>query len=115
MGEAKQMWIRVKEYLCSLFKINFQLSPAMCLLGCQIEGVELSKELQYLLGLAFLSVKRLILLNWKVRKPNCFDMNIWMRDFLDLASMEQAATTLQEIDCTPMNPLRQILSLLNPS
>ncbi len=46
--------------------------------------------------LAFLSGKRIILMNWKQHKPNCFSMENWNKDFTDLLSMEQAALFLQD-------------------
>ena len=52
---------------------------------------------QRLLKLAFLSVKRIILMNWKVRKPGCFCLHQWLKDFVDLIMMERAAGFLQDL------------------
>ena len=35
-----------------------------------------------------MSVKRIILKNWKLRKPNCFHIPNWVKDFINLLSME---------------------------
>lgn len=48
-----------------------------------------SKELQYLINVCFLSVKRIILLNWKVRKQT---------DLMDLFAMECAASFLNNLE-----------------
>ena len=104
-------WLRVKECLFSLFDIRLHLCPSACLLGSKIDEV-CSKEVQDLIGLAFLSVKRIILMNWKVRKPNCFDVDRWLEDFLDLVSMEQAALFLQEQVSDHTDALSRILTRL---
>ena len=83
----------------------------MCLLGKQVEGVIPPKFL-YLLDLAFLSVKRTILINWRVRKSNCFNIDNWQKDFLDLVSMEQAASVLQDLGNDHTDLLSQNMSSL---
>ena len=110
-SEVKMFWLRVKECLFSLFDIRLHLCPSACLLGSKIDEV-CSKEVQDLIGLAFLSVKRIILMNWKVRKPNCFDVDRWLEDFLDLVSMEQAALFLQEQVSDHTDALSRILTRL---
>lgn len=45
--ETQEFWLNIRDYFCKLF-INFQLDPAVGLLGKQIEGV-IPKKLQYLL------------------------------------------------------------------
>ena len=109
--ETQTFWLKIRDYLCKLFKINFPLEPAVGLLGKQIEGAT-TKKIQYLLDLAFLSAKRLILMNWKVKKPNCFDIVNWQKDFLELVSMEQAASVLQDLGSDHTDSLSQIMSLL---
>lgn len=74
--DIQEFWLNIRDYFCKLFKINFPLDPAVGRLGKQIDGVT-SRKLQYLLDFAFLSVKRTIIINWKVRKPNCFNIDNW--------------------------------------
>ncbi len=68
--------ILVRDYLCTLFEMNFPLCPVVGLLGNKRDQVT-SKELQHLLDLAFLSVKQIILINWKGRKLTCFKIDNW--------------------------------------
>ena len=51
-------------------------------------------------------------MNWKVKKPNCFDIVNWQKDFLELVSMEQAASVLQDLGSDHTDSLSQIMSLL---
>uniref|UniRef100_A0A8C6ULD3 Reverse transcriptase n=1 Tax=Neogobius melanostomus TaxID=47308 RepID=A0A8C6ULD3_9GOBI len=62
--EVKNFWGKIKDALCQTFKVNFQLCPAVAILGKNVEGVN-SKITQKLIALAFLSAKRTILINWK--------------------------------------------------
>lgn len=57
---------RGNKILGNIMVINFRLCPTASLLGSKIDGVA-SKVLQHLNALAFLSVKRTILIKWKVR------------------------------------------------
>lgn len=94
--EVKKFWLNIEEFICKLFNVKFQLSPLICLLGNKAEEVK-SNELQYLINLGFLSAKRIILMNWKVRKPNCFHIDGWVKDYMDLIAMEHAASFLQGV------------------
>ncbi|KAF3848865.1 hypothetical protein F7725_015362 [Dissostichus mawsoni] len=40
--------------------------------------------------LGCLATKRLVLLNWKERKPACFTRDSWLREYLDLLNMSAA-------------------------
>lgn len=91
--EVKTFWIKVKDLLCQIFNMNLQLCPTIAILGKNVEGVK-SKTTQKLIALAFLTVKRMLLINWKVRKPNCFLLDKWVGEYLELVSMEQAASAL---------------------
>ncbi len=71
----------MKDFLCKTLDINFPLCPTVGLLGSKTGGVT-SKDLQHLIGLAFLSVKWTILINWKVRKLNYFNIDSWLKDYL---------------------------------
>lgn len=51
-------------------------------------------------------------MNWKQRKPNCFSMENWRKDFMEFLSMEQAASTLVE-DNRP-DELCTFLKILSP-
>ena len=93
--QIKQFWAGVQNILCTILRVNVSICPEVCLLGLKLDGIE-SKALQHLLSLAFLSVKRIILMNWKIRKLNCFCLDQWLKDFIDLIMMEQAAIPLLE-------------------
>ena len=110
--EVRKFWLNVKEVLCNLFDVKFQLCPTVGLLGSKIEGVT-SKAFQHLIALAFLSVKRTILINWKVRKPNCFSIDSWLKDYLDLIAMEDAALALKDLGSGHTGALSLIMSILN--
>lgn len=56
--------------------------------------------IEHLIDLAFLSVKRIILINWKVKKPSCFNIDKWLNNYLELISMEQAAKKTQNTSFT---------------
>lgn len=60
----------------------------ICVLANTIDN--LSKPIQRLVTLGFMSVKRIILKNWKIRKPECFYIQNWVKDFINLLSMESA-------------------------
>lgn len=94
--DVEAFWTKVKDLLCSIFQTNFQLSSGVAILGKKVEGVN-SKITQKLIALACLSVKRTILINWKVRKPNCFQLEKWIEEYLELLSMEQAALALEDL------------------
>uniref|UniRef100_A0A667ZNP8 Reverse transcriptase domain-containing protein n=1 Tax=Myripristis murdjan TaxID=586833 RepID=A0A667ZNP8_9TELE len=94
--EIRKFWEGVQNTLCSIINDDVLMCPEVCLLGAKMDGVK-SEEIQQLLTLAYLSVKRIILMNWKVRKPNCFCLNNWLKDFIELIMMERAASALQEL------------------
>ncbi|KAF3852923.1 hypothetical protein F7725_006278, partial [Dissostichus mawsoni] len=75
--------------LAEILNIEILLTPATCLLGSPLNGIT-STFASKLIALACLSTKRLVLMNWKVRKPNCFNLNRWLEDFLNILSMEEA-------------------------
>lgn len=52
------------------------------------------KTIQSTIVRAFLSAEQIILINWKKRKPYCFSMKDWHKDFMEFLSMEQAASTI---------------------
>ncbi len=37
-------------------------------------------------------------MNWKSHKLNCFNADVWLKDFMDLLSLEHAASALSEFD-----------------
>ncbi|KAI9523184.1 hypothetical protein NQZ68_030533 [Dissostichus eleginoides] len=45
-----------------------------------------------------LATRRLVLLNWKERKPACFTRDSWLREYLDLLNMERAASLLGDFE-----------------
>ncbi|KAL7397330.1 hypothetical protein ABVT39_020256 [Epinephelus coioides] len=86
-----------REHLEVPVYVKIPLCPSVCLLGTRIESIQ-SKLTHHIIALAFMSVKRIILMNWKSHKPNCFNIDNWLKDFLNLLSMERAASTLFEYD-----------------
>lgn len=50
--------------------------------------------IQWLIDLACLSEKRTILIHWNVRTPNCFDLETWLKEYLDFIPIEQVAMTV---------------------
>ena len=54
--------------------------------------------MQHIIALAFMSVKRIIMMNWKVQKPNCSNTDNWLKHFMDLLSMERATSFLNDLD-----------------
>ena len=37
-------------------------------------------------------------MNWKVQKPNCFNTDNQLKDFMDLLSMEHVTSFLNDLD-----------------
>ena len=66
----------------------------MSTLGSRVENIE---STQHIIALAFQSVKQIIMMNWKVQKPNCFNTDNWLKDFMDLLSMERATSFLNDL------------------
>ena len=73
----------------------------MSTLGSRVENIE---STQHIIALAFQSVKQIIMMNWKVQKPNCFNTDNWLKDFVDLLSMERATSFLIDLDCGDEGP-----------
>lgn len=91
---VKQFWQDIINKLNSVFNICITPCPIACLLGNEIDGVQ-ARKIQHVLCLAFLVAKRTILMNWKVRKNSCFNMDQWQNEFMDTLAMEQAALSLK--------------------
>ena len=100
-------WKCVIFNLSSFLNVRIPLCPLTCHLGSRVENIE-STVTQRIIALAFLSAKRIILINWKIRKPNCFSIDNWLKDFLDLLSMERAASALNDHDCGKEEPWNSI-------
>lgn len=52
-------------------------------------------------------------MNWKIRKPDCCNIQNSLKDFLALLSMESAASTLKDYDSgqgAPWTLIRQYMS-----
>ena len=43
-------------------------------------------------------------MNWKVQKPNSFNTDNWLKDFMDLLTMERATALLKDLDCGDEGP-----------
>ena len=69
----------------------------MCLLGSRIENIK-STLSHHIIALPFLSVKLILMMNWKISKPNCFNIDNWSKDLMDLLSLERATLVLNEVD-----------------
>lgn len=50
--------------------------------------------MQQYIGPVCLSVKTTILIHWKWEKMDCFNLEHWIKDYLELLSVEQAASAL---------------------
>lgn len=61
-------------------------------------GKENGKYTQRITTLTFLSVKRTILINWKICIPDCYNKHNRLKDVLDLLWMESTASTLKDYD-----------------
>lgn len=94
---VKALWEEVARSLTTILNVDIRITPKTGLLGARVEGVQ-NNKLQKVTSLACLAVKRLILLNWKVRKPSCFLRERWIEDFMHLLSMERATFILSDID-----------------
>ncbi len=73
------------------------LSPTVCILGSKHEN-KTSPVASHLWALCCLFIKRLILLNRKKQKPECFMKDSWLVECLDLLNMERAASFLKVSD-----------------
>ena len=93
---VKAFWDAVRDTLSQILNIELILSPAICLLGVRPSGMK-SLIAQKIVSLACLTTKRTILMNWKVRNPDCFNMLKWLDEFLNLVSMERAASALLDL------------------
>lgn len=80
---VKQFWQDIVDVLNSIFNNGIMLCPIVCLFGVDIDGIQ-SKNIQHVCSLAFMVAKRTIFLNWKECKKNCFSMDSWRNDFMDI-------------------------------
>jgi hypothetical protein len=93
----KRFW---KDVICNLsyiLKVKIALCPLICLFGRRAANIE-ATLMQHIIALAFMSVKRIIMMNWKVQKPNCSNTDNWLKHFMDLLSMERATSFLNDLD-----------------
>ena len=90
---VKTLWSEVIAFMSESLNVNLPVGPNICLLGLKPDNVVGRTAVQrWTLGC--LATKRLILLNWKERKPACFTKESWLRDYKELLSMERAASLL---------------------
>ena len=73
--------------------MEISVDPVACLLGKRVAGLH-NVGTQKIISLAYASTSRIILRNWKVRKPNCFSLDNWLSEFLEVVSMEGATSLL---------------------
>ena len=57
--------------------------PTNLPLSSRVENIE-STLTQHIIALAFLSVKQIIMMKWKIHKPNCFNIDHWLKDVMDV-------------------------------
>ena len=94
---VKSLWLDAISYMSSSFKVKFPICPITCLLGKR-PGNTPGVTVDWLWTLGCLTIKRLVVMNWKVRKPGCFLRESWLGQFLDLLNMERAACLLKDFD-----------------
>ena len=82
--QIKQLWAIVQNILCSILNVDVSICPEVCLLGLKVDGVE-SK----------VPSKMIIPMNLKIRKPNCFCLDHWLKDFIDLGPYPQRILRLK--------------------
>ena len=93
----KQFWSNVVGVLTDMMDVQIPLCPTFCLLGIKHENVK-SNVVHKLVHLGFLSAKRIILMNWRTQKPSCFAIQAWLKDYLDLLSMERATNLFLDFE-----------------
>ncbi|KAF3858942.1 hypothetical protein F7725_012143 [Dissostichus mawsoni] len=91
------LWSEVISLMSESLKVNFPTCPIACLLGHKPDG-NVARTADRLWTLGCLATKRLVLLNWKERKPACFTRDSWLREYLDLLNMERAASLLGDFE-----------------
>ncbi len=109
---VNKIWSEVTDILQSMFNVHIPQCPVVCILGNRVENTQ-AKTTQRLIALTCLSVKRIILMNWKICKLDCYSKHNWLKDFLDLLSMENAASTLTDHDKGLDSPWTVITGHLN--
>ena len=110
----EQFWSEVIDILKAILNIHIPKCPVVCLLGSAVGNIHV-KIMQRIIALAFLSVKRTILMNWKIRKPDCYNKYNWLKDFLDLLSMEKATSILKDNEneqFAPWTAIREHLRII---
>lgn len=111
---VKQFWTDIIKDLNLLDGSTAEIEPCpiACVLGVEMSSVQ-SRMMRHVLLLAFVAAKRIILMNWKERKQNCFHIENWRRDFMDILAMEQGALALNiEKPTTPQGPWDFMKTLL---
>ncbi len=109
---VEQFWYEVIDILKVILNVYIPQCPAVCLLGSKVENIH-ARITQRIIALAFLSVKRTILMKWKIRKPDCYNKNTWLKDSLDLLSMEKATSILKDNEneqAAPWTVMREYLN-----
>lgn len=94
---VRTFWSGVVKVQTEMLEVQEPVCPITCLFGQRLEHIK-SKSVHRLLDLGFLSAKRIILMNWRVRKSSCFALCRWNRDYLDLLSMERVTNLLLDFD-----------------
>lgn len=76
-----------------LINVCIPQRPDVRILGNMMDNIK-PKTIHYIVYLALMSVKRKILMNWKIRKLDCYNIDNWLAEFLDLISMESTTSAL---------------------
>lgn len=90
---VQTFWRNITDALSHMFDVQISPCPLDCLLGIRTQDFK-SKDVDNIISLGFLAAKCIIMLNWKKREYESFDVQNWNKDFLELIAMEQAALLL---------------------
>ncbi len=94
---VKSFWKDVVHLVSLMLKVELSPCPLICLLGCRAAQLRPKRD-RKIAGLGFFVAKRMILMNWKTHKTNCFLKETWLLEFFYLLGMERMADLLN--DCT---------------
>ncbi len=90
---VEKFWTEVTDFLQDIMNVHIPQCPVVCILR-NIMEIYNTRTTQCIVALAFLSVKRTTLMNWKIHKTYCYNKKNLLKDFLDLLLMESTASTI---------------------
>ena len=68
-------------FLKIILNVHILKCPIVCILESRLENIQ-ERPVQWIVSLAFLSVMRTILMNWKTRKLDCYNKYNSLKEFL---------------------------------